>query len=127
MLLRRHPWRLVPALIALFALFPALLPAQSAPPQLTQTKPQPTSTISGTLVDPSGAVIPGATVTVTPSASGGAPVTATSDGQGNFVISGLVPGTCSVQASSPGFRTARKPGIVLQAGKSQRLTLTRPF
>ena len=119
------------ALILLLGLFSFPLCAQSASPQRTpsQTKPAPqaTSSVSGTLVDPSGAVIPGATVTVTPSASGGAPLTAVSDGQGNFVISGLAPGTYSVGASSPGFRAARKPGVVLQAGKSLRLTLTLPI
>src|SRR5277367_5743428 len=50
-----------------------------------------TATISGTVTDPTGAVLADATVTV--SNSSGVKLTATSDAKGVFTVTGLAPGT----------------------------------
>ena len=52
----------------------------------------PTGTFAATIVDPTGAVIPGAEVTLTnQSVKGAAGVTATSDGEGLLQVSNLPP------------------------------------
>jgi hypothetical protein len=84
---------------------------------------QTTGSIAGAIVDPSGAVIPGATITLTRIGSA-TPVTATSDSQGNYAIPGLAPGSYIIEASYPGFRAARKQNVVIRAGQMQHLTLT---
>lgn len=78
--------------------------------------------ISGTTADPSGAVIPQAIVTAT--RSGSAPVRTTSDTSGNFLLTGLAPGTYVLEAAEAGFQTARKEGVRVVAGTALTLTLT---
>ena len=122
----RRPWRrcFVSAALILTLVLQALpLRAQSQlhPPAAA---PQATGSLAGAIVDPTGAVIPGASITVTPTGSGSTPVTATSDSQGNFTLSGLAPGVYSVQASFPGFRAARRDRVTIQPGQTQRLNLT---
>src|SRR5579863_3504937 len=63
-----------------------------------------TASILGTVVDPSGAVIPGATVVVTNQGTS-ASVTLTTDGNGNYIAPVLPLGTYSVTASAKGFKT----------------------
>ena len=64
-----------------------------------------TATIFGTVTDPSGAVVPGAQVTVTNSATGAVRTTETSD-LGNYSLTSLVPGKYDVQVRMAGFRDA---------------------
>src|SRR5689334_10447254 len=59
--------------------------------------------ISGVVTDPSGAVVPNATVTVK-SAETGATQTATTNAQGVYRVSLLKPGPYTVSAQSSGFR-----------------------
>jgi hypothetical protein len=99
--------------------------AQSPVPQASRpAAPQTAGTLSGTVVDPTGAVIPGAAVTITTSAPGATPLTATSDAQGNFTVNGLAPGAWTVAASADGFRSVRVDRVTIQAGQTRRLTLT---
>jgi len=60
--------------------------------------------LGGFVIDPSGAVIPGATVTVTNVASG-ASTQATSDSNGRWVVSNVTPGPVKIAASAQGFST----------------------
>jgi len=108
-----------------FAVFFLSAGAQSRTP-VSVAPSQTTGSIVGAAVDPTGAVIPGATITVTRAASGTAPVpvTATSDSQGNFSLRGLAPGSYAVEASYPGFRPARQDHVTVRAGQVQRLSLT---
>jgi hypothetical protein len=76
---------------------------------------QTTATLSGTVTDASGAVIPGAQVTVTNVADGSARQV-TSDGAGFFSFPALDPGTYNVKASAKGFNAKEITGIVLHAG-----------
>ncbi|MGC9158134.1 MAG: carboxypeptidase regulatory-like domain-containing protein [Terracidiphilus sp.] len=61
--------------------------------------------IAGTVLDPSGAAIPGAKVTATSNATR-ATSSATTTGTGAYRFALLPPGTYTVSASAPGFRTA---------------------
>src|SRR5688572_22945167 len=60
------------------------------------------ATLRGSVNDEAGAVIVGATVTLT-DASGGAPKTATSGADGGFVFTGLTPGKYMIHAGAGGF------------------------
>jgi outer membrane receptor protein involved in Fe transport len=75
--------------------------------------------IEGTIKDATGAVLPGATVTVA------GPVTRSerSDAQGAFKISGLPPGTYSVSAARPGFAEARQDGVTVGGEAAPRVDL----
>jgi len=77
-----------------------------------------TGAIHGQVADPSGAVIPGATVVAT-TTSGQVAGKATSDGVGAYAIRGLAAGTYSVTATANGFAEFETPGIVVAAGQSK--------
>ncbi|MGH9516653.1 MAG: carboxypeptidase regulatory-like domain-containing protein [Terriglobales bacterium] len=79
------------------------------------------ATLSGKVVDQTGAVIPQATVTVT--ASGGKQNTATTDQGGGFEIPVLTPGIYSVTAAAKGFAPFSKPGVELVAGQKETVNL----
>jgi Carboxypeptidase regulatory-like domain len=97
--------------------------AQSANPAPNPVKSDSLAgTVSGTIVDPQGAVVPQAVVTVT--RVGGAPVTATADEVGRYSVAGLTPGLYTVEAQAAGFRTARKEGVAVAGGSVKQLTLT---
>src|SRR5688500_8916933 len=75
-----------------------------------------TGTISGTVVDQQGQVVPGATVTVVNEATSDARVAVT-DAQGNFLVSNLQPGQYTVRVVLQSFRTLERTNIVLSAGE----------
>jgi Carboxypeptidase regulatory-like domain len=64
----------------------------------------PGSTLSGTLTDPSGAVIRGATLTATNS-NGVLAGSATTDSHGQYRIEDLAPGSYRIKAQATGFET----------------------
>ncbi|MFZ0516311.1 MAG: carboxypeptidase regulatory-like domain-containing protein [Acidobacteriaceae bacterium] len=78
------------------------------------------ATVSGTVQDPSGAVIPGAQVTLTNEATNDTRQ-ATSNATGFFAFPSLVPGTYSVKATMKGFVPKEITGIVLHAGDSRTI------
>src|SRR5437868_6811770 len=63
-----------------------------------------TGSLVGTVTDPSGAVVNGAKVTITNSATGQA-INATSNQSGTYNSGALTPGNYKVQVASQGFRT----------------------
>lgn len=71
-------------------------------------------TMFGVVKDPTGAVVPGATVTVHSEAIGVTRTVATT-GNGDFVVSNLPPATYTVKVEARGFKTTEKQGIVLSA------------
>ncbi|MGH9738020.1 MAG: carboxypeptidase regulatory-like domain-containing protein [Candidatus Acidiferrales bacterium] len=97
--------RLLLALILAAGLF-----AISAPQLLAQTPS--TGALTGTVTDPSGAVIAGATVTLTNTGTGQAR-TATTDANGSYKFGLLDPGTYSVQFSDTGFNTLTVPTVAV--------------
>jgi len=73
-----------------------------------------TGEIKGTVTDPSGAVVPGANVTLTKTGTGTVRTTI-SDGEGRYVISNLQPGPYSVKVELSGF-TPKTAELVLNVG-----------
>src|ERR1035438_7590821 len=76
---------------------------------------QVTGTLTGTVEDQSGGVIPGAQVTLTNESTKFASVE-TSNGVGLYAFPSLTPGTYDVKASAKGFKASEVTGIVLNAG-----------
>jgi hypothetical protein len=83
-------------------------------------------TISGTITDPTGAVVPGATVTVTNINTNVKNVTIANDA-GDYSVPNLNPGTYRVEASAKGFKTAQRKDIVLQMDANPKISLTLPI
>jgi hypothetical protein len=83
-----------------------------------------TSSITGTVVDASGAVIPGADVKVKNSATAAEFATLTAE-NGTFSVPALLPGTYTVTVTLMGFKTAVANNVVVNAGvpASVRMTL----
>src|SRR3954462_9642472 len=76
------------------------------------------ATIRGTVVDPTGSVIPGASVRLTNGSIGSTRETITND-QGQFVIANLpLTGKYEISVLSKGFNTARRGDIQLKAGET---------
>src|SRR5256714_10848983 len=74
---------------------------------------QATAQIAGSVRDQSGAVLPGAEVTVTQTETGAARAAVTNE-TGSYVLSNLPIGPYRLEAALPGFRTFVQTGIVLQ-------------
>ena len=71
-----------------------------------------TATIRGTVQDPSGGVLPGATVTATNTGTKGVQ-TAVSDDRGQYLFAGLFPGTYDLKVELSGFKTYEQKGLSL--------------
>lgn len=84
---------------------------------------QSTGQISGSVTDPTGAVIPGASVVITKQETGAAYPLQTNP-SGEFILPALSPGTYSVSAQATGFQKAEQKDIVLQVGGKVRVELT---
>jgi hypothetical protein len=78
--------------------------------------------IGGIVVDPTGAVVPGAQVTVSNTQTGGSQTT-TTNGDGNWVISGMQPGPVKVVIARGGFKNMQYD-LELQASKPARMGTT---
>ncbi|MGH9685984.1 MAG: carboxypeptidase regulatory-like domain-containing protein [Candidatus Acidiferrales bacterium] len=90
------------AVAALFACHAPLLMAQSST----------TGGLAGTVTDPSGAVISGATVTIT-SLGTGQTRTVTTDANGSYKFNQLQPGNYSVTFSASDFKSLEVPSITV--------------
>ncbi len=84
---------------------------------------QTTATINGTVTDASGAVLPGADVTVT-NPSNGTTRTTVSGSAGDYNFSFLPPGTYTMTVQAKGFATVQQNGINLQVGQTITLNQT---
>ncbi|MGE0641162.1 MAG: TonB-dependent receptor [Thermoanaerobaculia bacterium] len=82
-----------------------------------------TSALTGTVVDDSGAAIPGATVQIASPALIGGARTTLSDGQGRFRFPEISPGIYTVDVTLEGFGPVRLQGVTLAVGSSQDLTV----
>ena len=93
-----------PALIALvFAGYPTVLRAQTT-----------SASVSGSVQDAQGGVLPGVTVTMTSRTQGNV-LTGVTDGGGRFVFPIVRPDTYTLQATLPGFKTAERTNLVVNA------------
>jgi len=103
----------IPAALLTFVFFAsALLFSQSS-----------NGTISGTVADATGAVVPGVTVTATNNATG-VVTTVQSNDAGVYNFASLLPGTYKVSATLPGFRTQTFNDVQLGNAGQLRLNFT---
>jgi hypothetical protein len=77
--------------------------------------------VAGTVTDPKGAVIVGASVTVFLEAGSQPVATARTDGQGRYKISNLPPGPYDVVVTATGFSTVRLEKYVVVEGKTTKV------
>src|SRR5258708_9163446 len=75
------------------------------------------ASLEGTITDKSGAVVAGATVTVTNQETGVVYPAVTSD-SGLYSVSALVPGRYTVKAEGANFKTKTVPNIAVAADES---------
>jgi hypothetical protein len=80
------------------------------------TAQQAGAAVHGTIADPTGAVIPGATVTFTPAT--GKAIVATTQGDGSYKLPNLAPGLYSETVTMPGFASFAKANIRINAGQT---------
>jgi hypothetical protein len=71
-----------------------------------------TATIRGTVEDPSGGVLPGATVTLTNTGTKAVQTTATNE-RGGYTFSGVFPGTYEIKVELEGFKTYEQKAIAI--------------
>jgi hypothetical protein len=74
-----------------------------------------TATVRGTVSDSSGAVIPKATITATETATG-VKTTAISNGDGQYNLPFLKPGTYNLTVTMPGFKDYEQKNLTLASG-----------
>lgn len=108
----RHPWALWLAAIVLFACTPLL-------------RAQDNATITGNVVDVSGAVVPNASLTLTNPATGQSRQT-TSNNAGSYRFANVGVGTYTLTATAQGFQKFTRTGIVVNVAQtlSEDVTLT---
>jgi hypothetical protein len=100
--------------ILVVAFLTALVPAASA---------QTAATVSGTVLDQSGLVIPGVTVTVRSAATGLVRSNVTGP-EGRFVIAQLPPGVYEIRAEIEGFKPHVRPEVTLAVAQTLSLNIT---
>lgn len=99
------------------------IPASQTPvsPQTPAPSAKTTAIFSGTVTDPTGAIIPNATVTITTANSPARSVTA--DDAARFTFRDLSPGTYTVSAAFPGFATTTIPAFKLSDGQHSSIKI----
>lgn len=95
------------------AIFAALLLAWCASPLHVRAQ-EFRGTISGTVTDSAGALIPGATITVTENSTGTVNHT-TSDSAGEYTVPFLLPGTYTIEVDAAGFAKYQRTGVTLES------------
>jgi len=103
------PWRAAIFLVVLVTVSGGALIAQDA-------------SLSGTVTDPQGGVVPGAEVTLI-NPSTGTRRLVVSDDQGRYLIAQVAPGTYEVRAELSGFKTSIVSGVELRVDSTLRLDL----
>jgi hypothetical protein len=84
---------------------------------------QQNSTITGTVLDKAGAVVPGAEITLTQQQTGFTSKTVSNDA-GNFTFNGLNVGTYDLKATAKGFDAYVEKGIVVNVSQTTRIDAT---
>ncbi len=75
------------------------------------------ASVSGVVRDPSGAVIPDATIRVT-NLNTQVTIATTTNSTGYYVVGNLIPGTYTISAQREGFKTATRPELTLQVAQA---------
>ena len=109
-------WKpVVPVIAVLCAILGAATPLLA---QAVQT-----STLTGTVRDSTGAVLPGVTVSVSSPQQIGGVQTSVTDSQGVYRFPALRPGTYEMETTLPGFRTMKRSDIVLALGTTATIDI----
>jgi Carboxypeptidase regulatory-like domain len=105
-------WRVVlsTVLCAMWLMLPALARGQAT-----------TGTVTGTVKDTQGGVLPGASLVLISEGRGTRSAVVTTNGSGDYVFANLAPDTYAVEATMSGFKTFRRGGIAVSPG--DRLTV----
>jgi hypothetical protein len=122
---------LAPSLVPMISIALCLLlapghaQAQSAPKIEAQTESQsqtaPTAALTGIVTDPSGALVPSATVTL--QQENQLPLTTATDAGGAFRFAPLPAGAFDLTIEASGFRTETRSNLRLQPGQTLRLKI----
>src|SRR5215207_1509923 len=107
--MRSFQCRLAGLAIALFALLSAPLGAQLQ-----------TGSLFGSVADPQGAPLPGATVTLS---GGGAPQVQVTDEAGRFRFPGLAPGEYDLEARLESFSPVDYSGLLISVGRNTEIQI----
>ena len=75
-----------------------------------------TGTLTGTVKDAQGAVVPGATVTLTSDSRGTQLPDVVSNSSGDFTFVNVAPDVYTIQVTMDGFKTLRRGGVPVSAG-----------
>src|SRR5581483_11418481 len=75
--------------------------------------------IIGTVTDPQGAAVPNAKVTITDVRKGTSD-TATSNQDGNYTVTHLIPDVYDIKIEAQGFKTAEQKGVTVYADQTSR-------
>src|SRR5208283_5690535 len=86
----------------------------------------PNGTVSGIVLDPSGALIVGANVLIINNATG-VEYPGRANGEGYYVVPNIPPGTYRIQVSDSGFKTIIKPDIVIHVEETLAINFTLPI
>ena len=84
------------------------------------------ASISGTVVDASGAVLPGVTVEAT-NAAVGSSVSAVTNSRGEYRFPSLPPGTYNIAASLSGFAEKKSEGVAVALGQIKKVDFSLPL
>src|SRR5438093_3029630 len=82
-----------------------------------------TGRVLGNISDPTGALIPGATVTIT-DVDRGTSRTVVTDEAGAYNAPSLPPGTYRIRAELSGFKTIERTNVVLEVGRELKIDVT---
>ncbi|MDR3727357.1 MAG: TonB-dependent receptor [Terracidiphilus sp.] len=84
------------------------------------------ASLSGTVSDPTGAVIPGAKLALTNQATG-FQATFVSSPSGEFTFRNMTPGKYNLAATAPGFKSSTQKGIELAVNQAARVDVHLPL
>src|SRR5271157_4755518 len=101
----RSTFSIVAGLVAVLLLLP-----QAAMTQIT------VGTISGRVVDASGAVVVGSKVNLISESQNTKTGAVVTNAEGDYVIPNLAPDTYTIEVSAPSFKTLKRNGIVVTGG-----------
>lgn len=110
---------LCPLLVIISLLGFALLAGTPAYSQTTTT----TAVVTGTVTDPTGAVVPGASVTLT-NKDTNQTLAATTDAGGHYVFPAVLPGSYTLQVTAKGFKRSVITNLNVVVGKASTVNVT---
>ena len=101
----------------------AIAVCATLPPCSVRAYSQTLGEVTGHVTDPSGAAIPGVTITLTNVSTNGTRTTVTTDA-GDYTFPSVPPGIYNVRAEHSGFKALKSNNIEVQVQQTVRLDLT---